>query len=31
MNKNFQFKQLMRALRAGLIDEATFESEMKLI
>ena len=29
MNKNFEFKQLLRALRTGIIDEATFEQEMK--
>ena len=28
MNKNFEFKQLLRALRTGIIDEATFEQEM---
>jgi len=28
MNKNFEFKQLLRALRMGVIDEATFEAEM---
>ena len=28
MNQNFAFKQLLRAFRAGVIDEATFESEM---
>ena len=27
--KNFEFKQLLRAFRMGIIDEATFESEMK--
>jgi len=31
MNKNFEFKQLLRALRTGIIDEATFELEMKQI
>ncbi len=29
MNKNFEFKQLLRACRTGIIDEATFEHEMK--
>jgi len=29
MNKNFEFKQLLRAYRTGIIDEATFEQEMK--
>ena len=29
MNKNFEFKQLLRAFRTGIIDEATFEQEMK--
>jgi len=29
MNKNFEFKQLLRAFRTGIIDEATFELEMK--
>jgi len=29
MNTNFEFKQLLRALRMGVIDEATFEEEMK--
>ncbi len=29
MNKNFDFKQLLRAYRTGIIDEATFEQEMK--
>jgi hypothetical protein len=28
MNRNFEFKQLMRAFRAGIIDEATFEKEL---
>jgi len=28
MNKNFEFKQLLRAFRSGIIDEATFESEL---
>jgi hypothetical protein len=27
--KNFEFKQLLRAFRMGIIDEATFEAEMK--
>jgi hypothetical protein len=31
MNKNFEFKQLLRAFRTGIIDEATFESEMKAL
>jgi len=29
MTKNFEFKQLLRAFRMGVIDEATFEEEMK--
>ena len=29
MNQNFEFKQLLRAFRMGIIDEATFEQEMK--
>ena len=29
MNKNFEFKQLLRAFRTGIIDEPTFEQEMK--
>jgi hypothetical protein len=29
MNKNFEFKQLLRAFRTGIIDEGTFEQEMK--
>jgi hypothetical protein len=29
MTKNFEFKQLLRAFRMGVIDEATFEQEMK--
>jgi len=28
MNRDFEFKQLLRALRAGIITEQTFESEM---
>ena len=28
MNRNFEFKQLLRAYRGGIIDEATFESEV---
>lgn len=28
MNRDFEFKQLLRAYRAGIITEATFESEM---
>jgi hypothetical protein len=28
MNRDFEFKQIMRAYRAGIINEATFESEM---
>jgi hypothetical protein len=27
--KNFEFKQLLRAFRMGIIDEGTFEAEMK--
>ena len=28
MNRDFEFKQLLRAYRAGIINEATFEKEM---
>jgi hypothetical protein len=28
MNRNFEFKQMLRAYRSGIIDEATFESEV---
>ena len=28
MNRNFEFTQLLRAYRAGIIDEATFEKEL---
>jgi hypothetical protein len=28
MNRNFEFKQLLRAYRSAIIDEATFESEL---
>ena len=28
MNRDFEFKQLLRAYRAGIINEKTFESEM---
>jgi len=28
MNRNFEFKQLLRAFRGGIIDEATFEAEV---
>ena len=28
MNRDFEFKQLLRAYRAGIISEGTFESEM---
>ena len=31
MNKNFEFKQLLRAYRSGLIDEPTFEQEVATI
>ena len=31
MNRNFEFKQLLRAYRTGIIDEATFEQEMKYL
>ncbi len=31
MNRNFEFKQLLRAYRGGIIDEATFESEVKAL
>lgn len=31
MNRNFEFKQLLRAYRNGLIDEATFEQEVATI
>jgi hypothetical protein len=29
MNKDFEFRQLLRAYRSGLISEGTFETEMK--
>ncbi len=29
MNRDFEFKQLLRAYRTGIISEATFESEMR--
>ena len=29
MNRDFEFKQLLRAYRGGIISEATFEEEMK--
>jgi hypothetical protein len=29
MNKDFEFRQLLRAYRSGVISEATFETEMK--
>src|SRR5580704_17206108 len=28
MNRDFEFKQLLRAYRAGIITEATFEAEL---
>ena len=28
MNRDFEFRQLLRAYRAGIIDEATFEAEL---
>ena len=28
MNRDFEFKQLLRAYRAGIINEKTFEAEM---
>ena len=31
MNRDFEFKQLLRAYRAGVITEATFESEMAML
>ena len=31
MNRNFEFKQLLRAYRGGIIDEATFESEVQAL
>jgi hypothetical protein len=31
MNRNFEFKQLLRAYRGGIIDEATFESEVSAL
>jgi hypothetical protein len=31
MTRNFEFKQLLRAYRSGIIDEATFESEVKAL
>ena len=29
MNRDFEFKQLLRAYRSGIINDATFETEMK--
>ena len=29
MNRDFEFKQILRAYRAGIIDEAAFEQEMR--
>jgi len=29
MNRNFEFKQLLRAYRSGIIDESTFEAEVR--
>jgi hypothetical protein len=31
MNRDFEFKQLLRAYRAGIINEATFEKELSAI
>jgi len=31
MNRDFEFKQLLRAYRGGIISEATFESEMRAL
>ena len=31
MNRNFEFKQLLRAYRGGIIDEATFETEVRAL
>jgi hypothetical protein len=31
MTRDFEFKQLLRAYRSGIISEATFESEMKCL
>ncbi len=31
MNRNFEFKQLLRAYRGGIIDEATFEAEVRAL
>jgi hypothetical protein len=31
MNRNFEFKQLLRAYRTGIIDEGTFEAEVKAL
>jgi hypothetical protein len=31
MNRNFEFKQLLRAYRGGIIDEATFEAEVQAL
>ncbi len=31
MSRDFEFKQLLRAFRSGIISEATFESEMKCL
>jgi hypothetical protein len=31
MTRNFEFKQLLRAYRSGIIDEGTFEAEVKAL
>ena len=31
MTRNFEFKQLLRAYRGGIIDEATFEAEVRAL
>jgi len=31
MNRNFEFKQLLRAYRNGIIDEAAFEAEVQAL
>jgi hypothetical protein len=31
MSRDFEFKQLLRAYRSGIISEATFEGEMKCL
>lgn len=31
MNRSFEFKQMLRAFRSGIIDEATFEAEVRAL